>query len=210
VTLAELGGFLAISALLIVIPGPDMALVARNSLRGGRRSGIATALGVFSGLVLWTLAASVGLAALLRASEPAFVALKIAGSLYLVYLGTRSLFDALRRTEKGDGRRRVRAVERSTVSLRQGLVSNLGNPKIAVFFTSFLPQFVHGHGSAFAPLVVLGLIFVVLTFAWLTLYAVVIGRGSSFLRRPRVRLWLDRFTGVVFVGFGIRLALEKR
>jgi threonine/homoserine/homoserine lactone efflux protein len=209
VTLPELGGFLAISALVIVIPGPDMALVARNVLRGGRRRGIATALGVFSGLVLWTLAASIGLAALLRASEPAFVALKIAGSLYLVYLGVRSLFDALRRAKKGDGRRRVREVERSTVSLRQGLVSNLGNPKIAVFFTSFLPQFVPAHHSQFFALLTLGLLFCVLTLAWLTVYSALVARAGDLLRRSSVRRALDGLTGAMLIGLGARLALER-
>jgi threonine/homoserine/homoserine lactone efflux protein len=102
--LDHLGGFLAISVLLIVAPGPDMALVARNALRGGRRSAIATAVGVFAGLVVWTVAASIGLAALLRASEPAFVTLKIVGSGYLVYLGARSLLDALRRRSRASCR----------------------------------------------------------------------------------------------------------
>src|SRR2546421_4085309 len=104
----DLAGFLGISALLIVAPGPDMVLVARNTLRGGRRGGIATGIGVTLGLLVWTAAATVGLAALLRASEPAFIGLKIVGSLYLVYLGVRSLWDAVRhgdahRLREGNG-----------------------------------------------------------------------------------------------------------
>jgi threonine/homoserine/homoserine lactone efflux protein len=95
-------------------------------------------------------------------------------------------------------------------AVRQGLLSDLGNPKIAVFFTSFLPQFVHGSGSAFGPLLVLGGIFAALTLAWLAAYGVVVGQASAFIRRPRVRKSLDRFTGVVLVGFGIRLAFEHR
>jgi threonine/homoserine/homoserine lactone efflux protein len=95
-------------------------------------------------------------------------------------------------------------------ALRQGLLSDLGNPKIAVFFTSFLPQFVHGHGSAFGPLLMLGGIFAVLTLAWLVVYAVAVGYASAFIRRPAVRKSLDRFTGVVLVAFGIRLAFEHR
>lgn len=115
----HLGGFLAISALLIVAPGPDMALVARNALRGGRRSGIATGVGVVSGLAVWTVAASVGLAALLRASEPAFVTLKIIGSVYLVCLGVRSLLDALRRTDaEGPRQRNGRSAHRLGLKAR--------------------------------------------------------------------------------------------
>jgi RhtB (resistance to homoserine/threonine) family protein len=201
----DLAPYLVLSILLIVAPGPDTAMVTKNALFGGRRGGIFCAVGVAAGLAIWTVAAALGLAALLHASSVAFFALKIAGALYLIWVGVQMLRS--RGVEAPvDG---PRALDRRK-AMRQGLLCDLGNPKVGVFFTSFLPQFVHGDGSAFLPLVLLGLIFVVLTFAWLTLYAVVIGRGSSFLRRPRVRLWLDRFTGVVFVGFGIRLALEKR
>jgi RhtB (resistance to homoserine/threonine) family protein len=201
----DLAPYLVLSILLIVAPGPDTAMVTKNALFGGRRGGIFCAVGVAAGLAIWTVAAALGLAALLHASSVAFFALKIAGALYLIWVGVQMLRS--RGVEAPvDG---PRALDRRK-AMRQGLLCDLGNPKVGVFFTSFLPQFVHGDGSAFLPLVVLGVIFCVLTLAWLTLYAVVIGRGSSFLRRPRVRLWLDRFTGVVFVGFGIRLALEKR
>lgn len=205
------GGFLAISALLIVAPGPDVALVARNALRGGRRSGIATGVGVFLGLVVWTVAASVGLAAMLRASEPAFVTLKIVGSGYLVYLGARSLWDVLRRTDAGGARQRNGlAGSSSRVSLRQGLVSNLGNPKIAVFFTSFLPQFVPAHHPPFFALLTLGLLFCVMTFAWLTGYSILVARAGDLLRRSGIRRALDGLTGFVLIGLGFRLALERR
>jgi threonine/homoserine/homoserine lactone efflux protein len=205
-----LGGFLAISALLIVIPGPDMALVARNALRGGRRSGIATALGVFSGLIVWTVAASVGLAAMLRASEPAFVTLKIAGCVYLVYLGARSLVDALRGTGASTARRPNGHGSSSWISLRQGLVSNLGNLKIAVFFTSFLPQFVPAQHPPFVALLTLGLVFCAMTFAWLTVYSALVARAGDLLRRSSIRRALDGLTGAVLIGLGARLALERR
>jgi threonine/homoserine/homoserine lactone efflux protein len=206
-----IGSFLAISALLIVVPGPDMALVARNALRGGRRSGIATGAGVLSGLVVWTVAASVGLAAMLRASEPAFVTLKIAGCAYLVYLGTRSLWDSLRGTDAtGESSRNGPAGSSSTVSLRQGLISNLGNPKIAVFFTSFLPQFVPAHHQPFLALLTLGLLFCVMTFAWLAAYSVLVASAGDLLRRSSIRRALDALTGTVLIGLGARLALERR
>jgi threonine/homoserine/homoserine lactone efflux protein len=207
---AHLGSFVAVSALLIVVPGPDMALVARNALRGGRRGAVCTAVGIVSGLAAWTLAASVGLAALLRASEPAFVALKVAGSAYLVYLGLRSLWDALRRRDP-HRTEPVRAERPSAAtSLRQGLLSNLGNPKIAVFFTSFLPQFVPAHGSSFAAPLVLGFLFCALGLVWLVAYGIAVARVGDLLRRPLVRRALDAITGVVLVGLGARLALERR
>ena len=203
----DLGPFLAISVLLILIPGPDTAVVTKNALLGGRRLGIAAALGVSLGLVIWTTAAALGIAALLKASDLAFNALKIAGAAYLVWIGVQMLrsrntlpSSSAQPVGRGHG---VRA-------LRQGLLSDLGNPKIAVFFTSFLPQFVHGSGSPFGPLLVLGGIFAVLTLAWLVAYGVAVGHASEFIRRPRVRRSLDRFTGVVLVGFGVRLAFEHR
>ena len=150
----ELAAFLGIAILVIVTPGQDTALTIRNTLLGGRRGGVATALGVVVRHACWTVAASVGLAALLVASEPVFVALKLAGAAYLVYLGLQALRHAIRRARRRSTRRRPRRSHRER-AFRQGLLSNLGNPKIAVFFTSLLPQF----GSSFWSLLALGLLF---------------------------------------------------
>jgi len=196
--------FLAISILLIVIPGPDTAMVTKNAVVGGRRSGVLAALGVSIGLTIWTIAAALGIAALLRASEVGFDILKIVGAVYLTWVGIQMLRSNGRVPEgavrSGSGKR----------AFSQGLLSDLGNPKIAVFFTSLLPQFVHGDGSAFTPLLFLGIVFAVLTLLWLAVYALAIGHASGWLRRPGVRKALDRFTGVVLIGFGVRLALEHR
>ncbi len=199
--------FLALSLLLILIPGPDTAVVTKNALLGGRRSGVFASVGVSLGLTVWTLAAALGIAALLRASAPAFLALKLAGALYLVWIGVQML--RARALPEGDLRAASRA-GRGLRSLRQGLLSDLGNPKIAVFFTSFLPQFVRGDGPAFASLLLLGGLFAALTLVWLAAYALVVGNSSALMRRPGVRRLLDRFTGVVLIGFGIRLAFERR
>jgi RhtB (resistance to homoserine/threonine) family protein len=198
--------FLALSILLIVIPGPDTAVVTKNALAGGGRTGVSAALGVATGLTVWTLAAALGIAALLRASEPAFLALKLVGAAYLVWIGIGLLLRPGAAAAAALGS----TVPRRRRALRQGLLTDLGNPKIAVFFTSFLPQFVQRGGSTFASLVLLGALFALLTLAWLGLYAVAIGRGTRLLHRPRVQRTLDRFTGVVFVGFGVRLAFEHR
>jgi RhtB (resistance to homoserine/threonine) family protein len=203
----DLVPFLAVSVLLILIPGPDTAVVTKNALLSGRRPGVAAAVGVSLGLVIWTSAAALGIATLLRASDVAFNALKIAGAVYLVWIGIQML--RARGTESAPIGPTV-ARGHSVRALRQGLLSDLGNPKIALFFTSFLPQFVHGHGSAFGPLLVLGGIFAALTLAWLAVYSIAVGRASAVIRRPRVRRTLDRFTGVVLIGFGVRLAFEHR
>jgi len=208
--ITNLGAFLAISALLAVAPGPDTAITTRNALVGGRRAGLFTILGVSFGLLVWTLATGVGVAALLRASEPAFVALKIAGAIYLAALGVLAIRGALRRSGSGSTGHVERRTIAPRVALRQGVLTNLGNPKIAVFFTSFLPQFTPSHEAGFFSLVVLGLLFCLVGLTWLTVYVLAIARIGDFLRRPRPRRVLDVVTGTVLVAFGIRLAAEHR
>ncbi|HZC29837.1 MAG TPA: LysE family translocator, partial [Gaiellaceae bacterium] len=155
------------------------------------------------GQAVWTLAASVGVAAVLQASEPAFVALKLVGAAYLVWLGCDTLVRALRGRRE---RARSAVVRRGRTWLRQGLVSNLGNPKMAIFFTSLLPQF----GHTFAGLLPLGLVFCSLTFVWLSAYSVAVARAGDVLRRTRVRRAVDTVAGTVLVAFGVRLAAEAR
>jgi threonine/homoserine/homoserine lactone efflux protein len=207
---SDFAAFLGVSVLVIVTPGQDTALTIRNSLLGGRRGGILTAVGVATGQAAWTLAASAGVAAILVASEPAFVALKIAGAAYLVFLGAQALRSAL-----VDGSKKLAVAGGSgpalapSVAYRQGLISNLGNPKMAVFFTSLLPQFTpHGEASFFG-LLLLGLLFCLLTLVWLTSYALAVARAGDFLRRSRIRRLLDGLTGAVLVALGVRLATAR-
>jgi threonine/homoserine/homoserine lactone efflux protein len=196
--------FLAISVVVIVTPGQDTALTIRNSLLGGRRAGVFTAVGVAGGQAVWALATSVGLAALIVAFEPAFVALKLAGAAFLVYLGIHALLRAIRGTvQELPGRR---GELRPRLACRQGLLSNLGNPKMAVFFTSLLPQF----GSTFAALLALGLVFCTMTLVWLSAYAVAVARAGDVLRRPVIRRVFDAILGAVLVALGVRLATERR
>jgi len=208
--ITNFGAFLGISVLLVVAPGPDTAITTRNALVGGRRAGLFTILGVSFGLAVWTLATGAGVAALLRASEPAFVALKLVGAVYLAVLGVQAIWGAVRKAgSRGTARMARRTIE-PRVALRQGALTNLGNPKIAVFFTSFLPQFTPAHHASFTALVVLGLLFCLLGLSWLTIYVLAIARLGDFLRRPRPRRILDGVAGLVLFGFGLRLATEHR
>jgi len=193
---SHLLGFLGIAAIVIAVPGPDTALTVRNTLAGGRARGVSTALGVCSGLCVWTLAASAGLAAVVTASQPLFDAIRIAGALYLVWLGVQTL--------RGHGTS-ADARPRPGSGYRQGLLSNLGNPKIVVFFTSLLPQF----ASGFAALAALGLVFCAMTLVWLVAYAAVVARARTAIMRPRVRRVMDAVAGAALVGFGVRLAAER-
>ena len=204
----ELVAFLGVSALVIVTPGQDTALTIRNSLLGDRRAGVLTGLGVSLGQVTWTVFTSAGLAALLVASEPAFLALKIAGAAYLVYLGAQALRSAL--TGRGDVEARTGGTRLSgSTALRQGLLSNLGNPKMIAFFTSLLPQFAPGEPS-FLSLLALGVVFALMTFVWLSAYAFVVARAGDVLRRAKVRRWIEGVTGAVLVALGLRLATVQR
>ena len=207
--LTQLLTFLGVAALVICTPGQDTALTIRNVLAGGRRSGIATAAGVALGQAVWTVAAAAGLVAVLRASQPAFLAVRYAGAAYLVYLGLQSLRAAFSRRDR---RLDVLPTLRLTPgeALRQGIVSNLANPKMVAFFTSLLPQLASADGGALVPLLAYGLLFCLLTFLWLSAYSVTVARAQRFLVRQRVRRVLDALLGAVLVALGLRLVLDRR
>jgi threonine/homoserine/homoserine lactone efflux protein len=232
--LAQLLAFLGVSAVVICVPGPDTALTVRNALAGGRRCGVATAAGVAAGQAVWTLATGIGVAELIQASEPAFLALRVAGAAYLVALGLQSLWHAAAPHRGVPHRGPLWTAGRTPLAgrlpsrkgphhpgvgvphvrgpgsgWRQGVVSNLANPKMAAFFLSLLPQFA-GPGSGAAGVLGLGALFCLMTFGWLALYSVVVDRARRVLGRTRVRRALDAVSGLVLVGFGARLALRQR
>ena len=207
--LESLATFVAVSAIVICTPGQDTALTIRNTLAGGRRSGIATAAGVSLGQAVWTVAASAGVVALLTASEPVFRTLKLVGAAYLVYLGGQSLWAVIARRTPREHVVRVSVPLSPGRALRQGVLSNLGNPKMAVFFASLLPQFAPRGTASFVVLLALGFLFCAMTFVWLTVYAVAAARLGRFLRGTAGRT-LDAVTGMVLIALGLRLATEKR
>jgi len=206
----DLVGFVALAIVVIVTPGPDTALTIRNTLVGGRSSGTATAVGVALGQATWSLATSVGVAALLVAAEPAFAALKLAGAAYLIYLGAQALWSAFRGRPAHPSMDRLVARVPAKTSLRQGILSNLTNPKMAVFFPSLLPQFVAPDAPPFVALLALGIVFCLMTLTWLTGYAFAVARAGDVLRRSPVRRAIEAVTGVVLIAFGIRVAVVPR
>jgi threonine/homoserine/homoserine lactone efflux protein len=207
--LTELFAFIGVSALVICAPGPDTALTIRNSIVGGRRGGMLTAGGIAAGQLVWTIATSLGIAGLLQASQPAFTALKIIGAAYLVWLGFQSILAAVRGGPSHE-EPKIRYQLGRWNAMRQGLISNLANPKMAVFFLSLLPQFVTAASGGFAGFALLGVMFCAMTFGWLSVYAVVLQRLGSFLDKSRVRRAFEAVTGTVLVGLGVRLAAETR
>ena len=194
------------SALVIVTPGPDTVVTVNGTASGGRRGGVFTALGVSCGQAGWTLAAAAGVSALLVACEPAFLAVKYLGAAYLCYLGLHALWSAARPQASPPADAAEEPARRGALDCyRRGLLCDLGNPKMAVFFTSLLPQF----GAGFAALALLGLVFCAMTFLWLACYAMAVAAMSGLLRRSPARRILDAVSGTVLIGLGIRLATEQ-
>jgi threonine/homoserine/homoserine lactone efflux protein len=154
---------------------------------------------------VWAVAAALGVAALLHASAPAFTALKLAGAAYLVWLGVRAL-----RTACHGGGEELPARRGTGSPFLQGLLSNVLNPKIALVFTTLIPQFVDARGPAIAQTLILAAIFIGMGLVWLTSYALLVARIGAFLRRSVVRRVLNAVTGTVLIALGLRLALERR
>jgi threonine/homoserine/homoserine lactone efflux protein len=204
--------FVGVAVLVIVTPGPDTALTVRNTLLGGWRAGFATAIGVVSGQAIWAFGTSIGVVGLLLASEPVFNAVKLLGAAYLVFLGVQSIRAAFARVPPWEPAPDQTARHRLLLgrAFRQGIVNDLGNPKMAAFFTSLLPQFLPSPNVLFATTMTLGLLFCLMTLGWLMIYVTVVARVGELLRRTQIRRALEGLTGAVLVGLGIRLASEHR
>jgi len=214
---AALPAFALASTLLILAPGPDSLLVLRNTLRHGRRAGWVTASGTMSGLLAWAVAAAFGLSALLQVSDVGYHAVRLAGACYLLWLGVSSLWPfrgrpATPATAAGPAGAAGPAPGKAgwRRAYLNGLLSNLLNPKIGVFFIAFLPGFIPA--GAPAPLfpLALGLWFIAETGIWLATLAWMAAHGAGWLRRSTVQRWLERITGVALIGFGLRLATQAR
>ena len=198
--------FIAISLLLAVTPGPDMALVTKNALAHGPRGVFLTTAGIAVALVLWVTATAFGVAALLKASATLFYALKVVGGAYLAYLGIRAWLAS--RKKPGDLLAGMKAAPAGSI-LRQGLISAGTNPKLGVFFVTFLPQFVEPHQPLLTQLLLLGAVFALIGWLWLIAYGLLVARVRDIITAPRVRQWMDRFTGTVLIGLGVRLAFDR-
>jgi len=204
---ATLLAFAGVSLLLAVTPGPDMAVVTKNALAHGRRGVLLTTSGIALALVIWVTATAVGLSALLRASGGILFALKLAGACYLAYLGVRALLES--RGRPADLLSGTPPAAPAHAVFRQGFLSALSNPKLGVFFVTFLPQFVLPGQPVFSRLLELGVVFAVIGWTWMNVYGLFVTRLREVITAPRVRQWMQRVTGVVLLGFGARLALER-
>ena len=203
--------FLLVVGLLTLTPGPDMALVLRNGIRGGVRVAWWTGLGCCTGIAGYAAASALGLAALLAASPAAFTALKLVGAAYLVYLGVTSLFRRPRPVVSEPAGPAVvpePALARGQ-AFRQGLMSNLLNPKIALIFLTLIPQFVSPGEQALRTTAVLAGTFLAMAVLWWRIFSVAVGALGRLMARDRVRAAVERTTGVVLIGLGLRVAFAE-
>jgi threonine/homoserine/homoserine lactone efflux protein len=198
--------FVAAAAVLVVLPGPDSLLMLRSVVLNGRRGAVRTAAGILSGLSLWAVAAALGLSALIRASHTGYLALRLVGAAYLVTLGVQAL--------------RQRHDAPALASLRRGrgvlgtgyfagLATDLLNPKVGVFFVTFLPAFVPRGQPVGSTSMMLGVIFVLETAIYFVALITMVDRITRWMGNSRIRRRLDRCSAVVLIGFGARLALES-
>jgi RhtB (resistance to homoserine/threonine) family protein len=201
--------FIATAVILVITPGQDTFFILGRSLSGGRSAGIAAALGITAGSVLHTLAAALGLSALLATSPSAFMAVKLAGAAYLVYIGIRALAT---RSSGLPGDLSTQSDDKRWSAFRQGILTNLLNPKVALFFLALMPQFIEATSThKVSAFLVLGLSFVSLGVAWCLVLAIAAAKlRGAFLRRPSMANVLNKVAGAMFIALGLRLATARQ
>jgi threonine/homoserine/homoserine lactone efflux protein len=208
--LVAVATFMAASALLIVLPGPDNALVLRNALRHGRTIGVRTSAGTLTGVLLWVVAAALGLSALLRASEVGYDLVRFLGAAYLIGLGLSSLQSRGMTPSDGEHEHRRMSGAGGRAGYLMGVLTNLANPKTGVFFIAFFPAFIPRGSSVESTSLLFGALFVLEAAAWFAVLLWGVSRFAAWLHRPRVQRRMEALTGVVLIGFAIRLATERR
>jgi threonine/homoserine/homoserine lactone efflux protein len=208
--LGQIAAFTVAATIVTVTPGADMAIVARRAITEGWRRASVTSAGILTGLLVHATASAVGISAILVRSATAFTVLKILGACYLVVLGILS-FRAARRTAAEPAERPVEERRRSApASFAHGFLNNVLNPKPALFYLAFLPQFIEPGDPVLALTAILVAIHIAIGVVWLVTWAWLVGRAGGVLAQPRWRATLERVTGAVLVALGLRLATTSR
>jgi RhtB (resistance to homoserine/threonine) family protein len=200
--------FLVLSLFVVMSPGIDTALITKRTISDGRIDGYKMALGITTGSLVHTFAAAFGLSAILMQSAVAFEIVKYAGAVYLIYLGLSSFI-----TKKNKYVTHIENQNNSELkksAFKQGLFSNVLNPKVAMFFLTFLPQFVKTGADATQQFIMMGVIYTVLSITWFFVYVFFINYLREWLMSPKVQRIMDKVTGLVLIGFGLKLALDKQ
>lgn len=207
---SDLAGFAGVAALVTIAPAADFALVSRRALGAGVRSAVVTASGVCSGVLVWGGLSAIGVAALLAASADAYDALRLAGGVYLVFLGLQALRRARRLAlDREPAPSSVPGPDHGT-AFRQGLATNLLNPKVGVFYSAVLPQFVSQHDPVLLVSLLFALAHATMGMAWYSACALALSRGRRMFERPRARAALEALTATVLISLGVRVATTPR
>ncbi|MBX9956161.1 LysE family translocator [Peribacillus simplex] len=201
--------FIIMCILLIILPGPDTAIATRNTVTVGISGGFKTMFGTCCALLIHTSAAVFGLSAIIVKSALLFSIFKYVGAVYLVYLGFKTLWGLRNKQVAAAAETSVKIKYENQSCFKQGFLTNLLNPKVAVFFLTFLPQFVNPGNDTFLPFLLMGMTYTVLTALWFVFYIYLLNQISAFMKKPRTQAIFEGITGTVLIGFGIKLALEK-
>ncbi|MFE5426471.1 MULTISPECIES: LysE family translocator [Bacillaceae] len=201
--------FIIMCILLIILPGPDTAIATKNTVTVGTSGGFKTMFGTCCALLIHTSAAVFGLSAIIVKSALLFSIFKYVGAVYLVYIGFKTLWGLRNKQVAAAAETSVKSKYENQSCFKQGFLTNLLNPKVAVFFLTFLPQFVNPGNDTFLPFLIMGITYTVLTALWFVFYIYLLNQISAFMKKPRTQAIFEGITGTVLIGFGIKLALEK-
>ena len=204
--------FTGLAALMTIAPGADMAIVTRSAISGGRRAAFVTSVGVCMGLFFHAVASAIGLSALISHSATAYNVVRYLGAGYLIFLGAQGLYRTWRKSEKPsvDTKAPNKQTSSEFAMFAQGMFNNVLNPKVAVFYLTFLPQVIDPAGNVLGQSLLLAATHLVMGLIWLGFYGAFVGRMSAFMSRPAIKRRIETITGAVLILFGLRLALEKR
>lgn len=201
--------FLIMCIFLIILPGPDTAIATKNTLTVGRTGGLKTMFGTCCALLIHTVAAVVGLSAIIVKSALLFSVFKYVGAVYLIYLGIKTIWAIKKKKVANTTEMTNESKYEGTSCFKQGFLTNILNPKVAIFFLTFLPQFVDSGSNTFLPFLIMGITYSVLTAVWFLFYIYLLNQISAFMKKPSTQTFIEGITGTILIGFGVKLALEK-
>ncbi|MFD0824730.1 LysE family translocator [Neobacillus sp. M.A.Huq-85] len=201
--------FVLMCIFFIILPGPDTAISTKNTITAGKVGGLKTVLGICCALLIHTSAAVLGLSAIIVKSALLFSVFKYVGAVYLLYLGVKTLWSLKKKEVAASVEMNKKSKMVSTSCFKQGFLTDLLNPKVAILFLTFFPQFVDPGSNTFLPFVIMGTTYTVMTALWSLLYVYLINHISAFMKKPKTQNIIEGITGTILIGFGIRLFLEK-
>ncbi|MDR7079907.1 RhtB (resistance to homoserine/threonine) family protein [Neobacillus niacini] len=202
--------FVLMCIFFIIFPGPDTAIATKNTVTAGKVGGLKTVLGICCALLIHTSAAVLGLSAIIVKSALLFSVFKYVGAVYLIYLGVKTLWTLKKKEVAASVEMNTKKSKMvSTSCFKQGFLTNLLNPKVAILFLTFFPQFVDPGSNTFLPFVIMGTTYTVMTAIWSFLYVYLINHISAFMKKPKTQNIIEGITGTILIGFGINLFLEK-